>query len=61
MPGLTALTADDNARFGLDRLFAGGVDGLLAKGRLVKQIRRDVQSCPVSRSMERRILERISR
>jgi hypothetical protein len=59
--GLTALTADALARFGLDRLFAGVVDGLLAKGRTVDQIRRDVQSYPISRSMKRRVLERLLR
>ena len=58
---LIALILDALSRFGLECLFAGVVDGLLAKGRTVDQIRREVQSYPISGSMKRSILGRLLR
>jgi len=57
MLGLLTLLADALARYGLDAIAEGVVQGLKDNGTSKAKIRRKVNSAPITKSMKKRILD----
>ena len=59
MIALLALVADAVAEYGLESLFMAVVDGLRRKGISKSQIKREINSYPISDDLKRKIRQRL--
>lgn len=57
--GTMVLVSDGIAKYGLDTIFAGVVDGLLKKGMSKAQIRKEIESYPISKSLKKKLFKRL--
>ena len=59
MLGLLTLVSDSIAKYGLDQIFRNVVDGLEEKGTSRRQIRKKIDSYPISKGLKRTLHEHL--
>ena len=57
--GIMVLVSDALAKYGLDTLFEGVVDGLKEKGMSRAEIRNEIESYPLSKALKQKLFQRL--
>ena len=59
--GILGLVSQGIARYGLEAIFKGVVEKLRAQGKTHDQIRREIDSYPITKGMKRELFEHLDR